>query len=432
MKSKRFLGFMLLAVVVFVIGLMASCIAKDEVITLKFFSSNPDKTQGLGLLEETCIQQFEKANPTIKIEQELLQDDPYRKKFQVYLASGELPDVYKSWCNVDFMTPVINGGFAAELNPKNYAGYGLAAGALDAYTFNGKLYGVPMYADTWVLYYNQDLFKKNNVKVPQTYDDLLAAAKAFRAKEIQPCAINGKDGWPLMFTFQQIQLRENGNQKLIYQACEKKTSFVKEPVFLQTAQDLKTLYDAKFFQDGFASAVYGMARSMFVQGKTAMYLMGSWEMGMGTDVNIPADIRKNIRATKFPVFKGKGNINDLIFRIGGGYSVNAKSKYKDAAIKFVNFVTSPDVYAKTAWQKGIVQTPMNSSKYVTGKETQVQLDLANLLKDGKSASGILWGDRYTPAFFQDITRLMTDYAVGMHTPDNLMQEIDKLVEKDIK
>lgn len=431
MKKKSLIKISVLVLVVFVFSLVV-CLAKDEVITLKFFSSNPDKTQGLGLLEEICIQQFEKANPNIKIEQELLQDDPYRKKFQVYLASGELPDVYKSWCNIDFMTPVINGGFAAELNPKDYVDRGFAAGALDAYTFNGKLYGVPMYADTWVLYYNQAIFKKNNIKIPQTYGDLLSAAKTFRAKGIQPCAINGKDGWPLMFTFQQLQLRENGDQKLIYKACEKKTAFMKEPIMLQTAKDFKALYDAKFFQDGFTSADYGMARSMFVQGKTAMYLMGSWEMGMGTDSNIPADIRKNIRATKFPVFKGKGNIDDLIFRIGGGYSVNAKSKYKDAAVKFVNFVTSPDIYAKTAWQKGIVQTPMNSSKYVTGKETPVQMDLAKILKDGKTASGILWGDRYTPAFFQDITRLMTDYAVGMHEPKELMQEIDRLVQKDIQ
>lgn len=411
---------------------LATTEADTQPVTLKVFFSNPDKTQGLGLLEDMGIQEWTKANPNIKIELEALQDDPYQKKFQTYLASGDVPDVYKSWNNTSFMTPVINGGYAAELNPSDYDSYGFGPGALDAYTFDGKLYGIPMFADTWVLYYNDGLFKANGVKVPETYDDLLAAAKAFRAKGIQPCAQNGKEGWPVYFTYQALALKESGNQKLIYDACEKKTSFAKEAAMLAAAKDLKALVDARFFMDGYTSADYGAARAMFVQGKAAMYIMGSWEMGMATDAGVSDDIKKNIRATKIPVIQGKGDADDLIYRIGGGYSVNAKSENLDVAKKFANFMTGPDIWAKNAWQKSICQTPSDSSKYVTGNESQVQNDLAKILKEAKTTSGLLFGDKYTPAFGTDVQKLFTAYISGIYTPEQLLSELDKLVDKDIK
>lgn len=404
----------------------------DEEITLKVFFSNPDQTQGLGLLEANAIKAFEEQNPNIKIDLETLQDDPYQKKFQTYLAAGEVPDVYKSWNNTAFMTPVIQGGYAAELNPNDYADYGFGSGALEAYTFDGKLYGIPLFADTWVLYYNQKMLEENNIKAPETFDDLLAAAKTLRANGIQPCAMNGKEGWPVMFTYQNLALRESGNQSLTYDACEGKTTFAAEPALLAAAKDFRTLCDNNFFMDGFASADYGTARSMFVQGKTAMYIMGSWEMGMSTDTNIDEEIRNNIRATKFPVVSGKGDADDLIYRIGGGYSVNAKSEHIEAAKKFADFVSSPEMWTKNAWQKGICQTPGDVSNYITGNEPKVQTDLFNILKSAKTTSGLLFGDKYTPAFQTDEQKLFTAFASGMYEPAELMTELDKIVANDIK
>lgn len=400
-------------------------------VTLKVFFSNPDQTQGLGLLEANGIKEWSAKHPDIKISLETLQDDPYQKKFQTYLASGDVPDVYKSWNSPAFITPAIKGGYAAVLEPKDYASYGYGPGALEAYTFDGKLYGIPMFADTWVLYYNQKILSDNGIKVPGTFDDLLTATKALRAKGIQPCAMDGKDGWPLMFTYQNIALRESGSQSLIYDACTKKTSFSKESALLAAAEDMKKLSDEKFFMDGYVSADYGTARSMFVQGKAAMFLMGSWEMGMSTDASVAEDIRSSIRATKFPVIAGKGNIDDLIYRIGGGYSVNAKSTHLAQAKEFANFMTSPDIWAKNAWQKSICQTPYDITKYKTGKEPKVQLDLFDILQSGKTTSGLLFGDKYTPAFQTDTQKLMTAFASGMYSPKDLMSQLDSLVSKDL-
>lgn len=407
--------------------------AAGEPITLRVFFSNPDQTQGLGMLEAMGIEAWEKLHPDIKIELETLQDDPYQKKFQTYLAAGDVPDVYKSWNNTAFMTPVISGGYAAELNPADYANYGFGPGALEAYTFDDKLYGVPLFADTWVLYYNEKMLADNNLEVPKTFDDMLTAAKTLRGNGIQPCALNGKEGWPVMFTYQNLALRVSGNQQLPYDACEGKTTFTAEPELLEGAQYFKELMDAGFFMDGFASADYGTARSMFIQGQTAMFLMGSWEMGMGTDTGIDESVRSQIRAAKFPVIDGtKGNADDLLYRIGGGYSANAKSEHLDEAIEFVNFMSSPEIWTKNAWQNSICQVPGDVTDFITGGESQVQLDLFDILKSAKTTSGLLFGDKYTPAFQTDEQTLFTAFASGLHTPEELMSELDKLVISDLK
>ncbi|HEX2885194.1 extracellular solute-binding protein [Vineibacter terrae] len=43
---------------------------------------------------------------------------------------------------------------------------------------SGKLYGVPINGNVPVLYYREDLYKANGLKVPETWDELLANAKA--------------------------------------------------------------------------------------------------------------------------------------------------------------------------------------------------------------------------------------------------------------
>ena len=50
------------------------------------------------------------------------------------------------------------------------------------------------------LYINEDLFSANNVKVPTTWSELVAACEAFKAKQIPCMTAGGADGWPIFVT----------------------------------------------------------------------------------------------------------------------------------------------------------------------------------------------------------------------------------------
>ena len=64
---------------------------------------------------------------------------------------------------------------------------------VDAATLDGKVYGKPWYAGARALIYRKDMLEKAGVQPPKTWDDMMAAAKAIKAKV-------GRASIPVSFT----------------------------------------------------------------------------------------------------------------------------------------------------------------------------------------------------------------------------------------
>jgi hypothetical protein len=82
-----------------------------------------------------------------------------------------------------------------------------------------------------------------------------------------------------------------------------------------------------------------------------MYIMGSWEMGLGTDPNFSQSFRDNLDVIKFPVLVGgKGIADDTLAWFGGNYIVNAKSKNKALALEYLKMFA--EKFPAYAWEAG--------------------------------------------------------------------------------
>lgn len=407
--------------------------SEPKEITIKFFSNLPDRSAGNGKLEQTLIDNYMNENPNIKVVVEALQDEPYKTKFKAYTAGNELPDIYMVWGQPSFFNPIMKGGYAAELNAGDYRSYNFFAGALDGFSMDGKLYGLPRGTDLMVIYYNKALFEENRVKVPSNYEELLEAAKAFRSKGIAPVAMNGKDKWAMNILFQDLVIKEGGNQQLMTDALSQKVKFSEDPVLIKAAQRFKELTDIKFFQDGFISADYGAAQNLFAQGKAAMYYMGSWEMGMKTNENFSEDFRNNLGVIKFPAMAdGLGKDTDLAAWNGGGYAISSKSAVKEEAVKLLNYMMKPENWAKNAWQSGLGFPAQKLDAYMTGQETDVQKKLISILGEATSTSGTPWNDCLTPNFKTDVETIIHELAAGIITPEEFANKVDAAVAKESK
>ncbi|GAA4344074.1 extracellular solute-binding protein [Microbacterium rhizosphaerae] len=53
-----------------------------------------------------------------------------------------------------------------------------------AMTYDGHLYAIPMQGQMFVMAYREDIFKKLNLPVPKTFDDMISAAKAITAAKL--------------------------------------------------------------------------------------------------------------------------------------------------------------------------------------------------------------------------------------------------------
>lgn len=244
-------------------------------------------------------------------------------------------------------------------------------------------------------------------------------------------SINGKDLWSFGLLFQNIAQRISGDQGLILDAVDLKKSIAQEGSFLQAAQLMKQMMDVKMFQDSFMTADYGASQNLFTQGKTAMWYMGSWEAGMATNDKLPEEFRTNLAVAKFPIVDGgKGKGSDLIAWNGGGYALTTSSKNPEEAQKFFDYMMSANQWAKYAWETGAA---VPAQKYtLTGKESEVQKQLTDILVNATSTAGASFIDYGTPAFKDDVQNAFGKFFAGSSTPEQLIADLQAAADKQKK
>jgi raffinose/stachyose/melibiose transport system substrate-binding protein len=414
------------ALVVLALVLVAPRVPADTKVTLKMGDNLPDRTNTWGAVVEQINAEFKTANPGTEFVTESYPDQPYQQKIKIYATAKQLPDVFKFWSFTSLLKPLVDGGFVEPLDRRELDKLDYLPGALDSNVYNGKLYGIPVSADLWVIYYNKKLFKDAGVdKPPATLDELVALAAKFKAKALVPMVTDGKDAWPLCVTFDQLAWRISGDATLPAKALARKARFT-DPVFVQAATELVRLVKAGLFQDDVMVSDYGAARNLFGQGRAAMYLMGSWELGLGTDRTFSEAFRTNVDAFKFPlVAGGKGKIDDLFAWYGGNYVVSSSSKNKALGKKYLEFYARR--FPALAWEN---QAAMPAQKVdARPGDTHVARTLLRIAAEAKATSGTPSLDLSTPRFKDDMENAMRELASGLISPEAFTRKLDAAADK---
>lgn len=143
-------------------------------VTLQFLSNHPGSSKAL---EQGIIDDFQKANPTIKVQ--LLDGgkdyEEVAQKFQTSLTGGTKADIIVV-SDVTWFNFALN----KQIEPLDdlFAGAGLNAGdyvdsLLGDYSFNGKHHAIPFARSTPLFYYNKDVWKKAGLedRGPKDWDE---------------------------------------------------------------------------------------------------------------------------------------------------------------------------------------------------------------------------------------------------------------------
>jgi raffinose/stachyose/melibiose transport system substrate-binding protein len=134
---------------------------------------------------------------------------------------------------------------------------------------------------------------------------------------------------------------------------------------------------------------------------------------------------------KFPVVEGgKGKDTDLQAWNGGGYAITTASKHPEEAKKFFDYLMSANQWAKAAWDTGAA---VPAQKYtLTGKESDVQKQLTDVLVNATSTSGASFIDYGTPGFKDDSQNVFGKFFAGVSTPEQLIADLQAATEKQKK
>ncbi len=398
-----------------------------EPVTIRVFTNVPDRKNGQGMVEQMLLDEYMAANPNVKIEVEALHDEEYKTKFKAYAAGTDMPDLISVWGQPGFIAEPIAAGLFAELNPEDFKDAGFLPGSLDGFSADGKLYGVPRNTDVMGFYYNQKIFDDNGWTVPATYEELMDLSAKITAKGILPVAMDGQDKWPLYCFYTDLlsKLHGAGVMEMVSKAIA--ANDYSDASFLKGAELLQNSAKGGLFQIGFENTDYGTALNMFTSGQAAMYYMGSWEMSMAANQDIPAEIRDNIRVFAMPPMAGAaGTVKDIAAWHGGGYAVAANGKATEEAKKLLAFMFRPEGWNKIAWQYGVCMSAQDFASFKTGKETGLQNLWIDIVNTATSLSGTPTGDMGTAEYKTRSEDLVQQLAIGSITPQ---QYLDGLAGK---
>lgn len=393
-------------------------------VTLKLFSNLPDRKNGQGLVEQMIIDEYMKENQNVKIEVEALDEEAYKTKFKAYAMDG-MPDVVSIWGQPSFLDEVLDAGVLEELSEADYADYGFVSGSLEGFKKDGKLYGLPRNTDVMLFYYNEKMFEDNGWSVPQTYEELLALADKINEAGITPLAMDGGDGWPMAIYLTDLMVKINGDCSKIVSDAIANGDF-SNPVFAKATELLADSAKAGLFQTGYDSQDYGTAMNLFTNGQAAMFYMGSWEASMALNEDIPEEIRNNIRVFTMPTVEGGvGKNTDIAAWNGGGYAVSADSEVKEEAVKFLNYMYQPDKLSKYGWENGVGMSAQDQSAYMTGNETELQLQILDIVNKATSVSGTPVNDCGPSTFKTTIESEIQSVSNGYESVEDFLMSLGK-------
>ena len=235
-----------------------------------------------------------------------------------YVQRKFLAELEPMFQNVELAMPDYDRG---DIIKGYYEGLGFVGGPRGYLPGPGaKLYGIPYGAECSVLAYRKDIFAKHDIKVPQTYDDLVKAARLVKAKEpgmggLTQRAQAGHQvtaGWLLHLTPQDGLVID-----------DKYRPAVDQPAAIKATEIYKELIDTG--PTGGAAFDFGQMMNAFLQGQAGLTLDG--------EIVAPGDPAGQTR-------QALENIRELM-RLAGGTLADV--------VKIVVYVTEreyrPAVYA---------------------------------------------------------------------------------------
>jgi multiple sugar transport system substrate-binding protein len=335
MKMKRS-GVFLIGLVFFAGFVLASCNrsgGSSKVTNIRYFTWVEEQE----VANRMTIAEFEKENPDVKVDLQILPWDQYWQKMQTEIAGGAGSDVFM---NQTWYFKTLQAAGAADplddlIKRDNVDLSKHNQRVVEIYTENGKLYAMPQDWDSICIVYNKDLFDKYGVPYPDDTLDWNTTDGGSFIKLAQRMTRdgNGNDVTSPNFDFNNIVsygfMILNSNNQCYW-------NFIKmNGGDLLNYADPKTIEAIQFLQDTMykwrvAPPLSSVNAAIgFETGVVAMHTNGNWALRSLYD-------QCNFTWQVAVLPKGPKGIRSTIVN-GIGQSVYSQGKNKDAAWKLVKW-----------------------------------------------------------------------------------------------
>ena len=384
------LGLVIVVVLIFVIKSLLGKTTKTQITEVTWWGLWEDETIIAPLIEE-----YQTANPNIKITYVKNSPQDYRERLTNALAKGTGPDIFRfhnTW--VPMFSSELDNVPASVIGGGEYAQTFYPVITSDLTSGTG-LVGVPLGYDALTLFINEDIFAQAGVEPPTTWVEMRERALQLTKKEnnmiIQAGVALGRtenvDHWPEILGLMMIQ---NGVS-------------LTNPTG-QLAENALTFFTLFAKTDGVWDETLPPSTTAFAGGKLAMYFGPSWRAFNIREQN--PDLKfKTVPLPQLP--KEDPNEPDVSYATYWAEGVWARSKNKTAAWNFLKFLISKDNLGK------LYQTASASRGF---GEAYPRVDMKDLLLDHAVLGSIIKLAPYAESWY--LASRTFDGETGINTQIN--------------
>ena len=324
------------ALLAVVLGFTMPTYSHAEDVVLKFWD-NQQTESGLSQYQQEAVKSFEAENPDIKVEVTTVPYPEYQQRLLTAVQGGSAPDVstidqiwVAAFAAAGVIEPLDELAASAKISADTFF-----PGAWASANYDSRLWGIPFNVDVWQFsFYNEDLLKAAAIDPASlaTFEGLKAAGEKLTDEAsgkygIGLFAHKGEDTVVVMDSF----IFSNGGKVL----NEDGSCGLTSDASVEALAYLQSL--APYAPRGIANASSGDMRELFLNGSLAVEFWPALEQ---------PTLQKSALNWDFVVGtapEGKTPIGTF-----GGWNlvVYNDSPHKEAAWKFIQFLTREDVNGK--------------------------------------------------------------------------------------
>lgn len=278
---------------------------------------------------------FGQANPNVRFNYQAFEPQNYGTALSTALAAGRGPDIIhiRAYGGLEQFS---KAGYLEPLSPQTVpelANFSPSALASVTDRSDKKAYAVPFASQTLGILYNRDLLARHGVQPPETWDQFIAACKTLKDKGVVPIANGMATAFMAEIFAATMTLSLHGkgfNDDLVAG-----NATFEDPRYVGALAKLLELRD--FMPTGFTGIDYPTMQQLFLSGRAAMFVGGSFEIAnfRRQNPNLPMEFMA-------PPAPQAGAPRLVPVFYDGGYAINAKSDKKDIGIKLIRFFSTPE------------------------------------------------------------------------------------------
>lgn len=360
--------------------------------------------------------------------------DAYSQKVRAAAQGTNLPDIFGILGEKRDFGSFIKAGHILDLTAYMDAEQGKWRNSLfekalavnefpegNIYGVKSGVYGVPIDIMTIQMVYNKDLFRQLGLdpqNPPQTFEEFLSIGKKIKGSNLQGLVSGWGEVWMIDCFANNYAFNIMGKDKVL--ATIKGDSPYTDPDWIRVLGLFKQMQGGGILANGLVTMVNKTAEQLFANGKAVFAFNGSWCVNVYKGMNPKLDYGVMMppkASDKFPMAIWGG--------AGSSFIVNARSKNKEEAVKFLQWLTEKDQ------QTYLAQITNNLP---ANKECLVQIPqiLSEFAKNMEFATHPnIWGVSEFPAVIETLDKGIQSIIIGEKTPEQVASEVQKIKDREL-